>query len=221
MQSRSLAWAQPGSQARSSARLLHSHQSRHASKPVFTCSGAAARRRETAPPRPLATAAQVSGSSGGGAWWPRSPSWPATAAAAAAGDAAGDSDAQAARVRQPRELQRLINSLPYRKLCLWAAVALFLWPLHEFFGVRRWFVDGLQLPCVADAYRLLHRTGAQVAIGSCRIRACTAAAHTGRAARRARSTLQPTTTIQRPHRVSYTYNLKTLRSRWARSSWRS
>jgi hypothetical protein len=38
-------------------------------------------------------------------------------------------------VRQPLELQRLINSIPYRKLCLWASVALFLWPLHEFFGV--------------------------------------------------------------------------------------
>lgn len=38
--------------------------------------------------------------------------------------------------RPPRELQRLINGIPYRKIALWAAVAAFLWPLHDFFGVR-------------------------------------------------------------------------------------
>lgn len=38
-------------------------------------------------------------------------------------------------LRQPSELQRLINSIPYRKLFLWSLVGLFAWPLHEFFGV--------------------------------------------------------------------------------------
>jgi hypothetical protein len=39
-------------------------------------------------------------------------------------------------VGQPSELQRLINSIPYRKLCIWSFVVLLTWPLHEFFGVR-------------------------------------------------------------------------------------
>ena len=37
---------------------------------------------------------------------------------------------------QPSELQRLINSIPYRKLFLWGCVGVLLWPLHDFFGVR-------------------------------------------------------------------------------------
>ena len=36
---------------------------------------------------------------------------------------------------QPSELQRMINGIPYRRLCIWAAVALIAWPLHEFFGI--------------------------------------------------------------------------------------
>jgi len=34
------------------------------------------------------------------------------------------------------ELQKLINSIPYRKLFLWVLVVLFVYPLAEFFGVR-------------------------------------------------------------------------------------
>jgi hypothetical protein len=38
--------------------------------------------------------------------------------------------------REPSELQRLINSIPYTRLCIWAGVVLALWPVHDFFGVR-------------------------------------------------------------------------------------
>jgi hypothetical protein len=41
--------------------------------------------------------------------------------------------------REPSELQRLINSIPYRKLAVWGLVGLFLWPLHDFFGVSWWW----------------------------------------------------------------------------------
>ncbi|GBF95935.1 hypothetical protein Rsub_08058 [Raphidocelis subcapitata] len=36
---------------------------------------------------------------------------------------------------QPSELQRLINAIPYRRLCIWGVVALAAWQLHEFFGI--------------------------------------------------------------------------------------
>lgn len=38
-------------------------------------------------------------------------------------------------LRQPSELQRLINSIPYRRLFIWSLVTLFVWPLHDFFGI--------------------------------------------------------------------------------------
>ncbi|KAI8469443.1 MAG: hypothetical protein J3K34DRAFT_423607 [Monoraphidium minutum] len=46
---------------------------------------------------------------------------------------AGTSDASVAT--EPTELQRLINSIPYRRLCVWSLVALLAWPLMDFFGI--------------------------------------------------------------------------------------
>ncbi|GBF98399.1 hypothetical protein Rsub_10464 [Raphidocelis subcapitata] len=59
---------------------------------------------------------------------------PRTAAAAAPPPAAGLSSLDGYE-REPSELQKLIDAIPYRKLCLWGLVGLFLWPLHDFFGV--------------------------------------------------------------------------------------
>jgi hypothetical protein len=38
-------------------------------------------------------------------------------------------------LHQPSELQRLINNIPYRRLCIWSVVAIAAWQLHAFFGV--------------------------------------------------------------------------------------
>jgi hypothetical protein len=60
--------------------------------------------------------------------------------------------------REPSELQKLINSIPYRKLFLWLMVALFLWPLHEFFGVRFAMVTTIQAAAVCCMHTPEHAT---------------------------------------------------------------
>lgn len=59
---------------------------------------------------------------------------------AAAGAAAATSGSSVPRPPQPQlqrgsELQALINSIPFRRLALWAFVGGVAWQLHEFFGV--------------------------------------------------------------------------------------
>ena len=59
-------------------------------------------------------------------------------------------------LRQPTELQRLIDSIPYRKLGIWSGVALALWPLHDFFGV-----SGMRRHHELACARLLHAPAAR------------------------------------------------------------
>jgi len=47
----------------------------------------------------------------------------------------GNVDRAYGELQQPTELQQLINNIPYKRLCIWAGVALAAWPLHSFFGV--------------------------------------------------------------------------------------
>jgi hypothetical protein len=192
------------------------------------------------PPRQYGIRGQVPGSlgcSGRPAERRRAAPVPGRRALACRADAASAAAAAGPRlpppVRQPLELRRLIHSIPARKLVLWLSVALFLWPLHDFFGVRPHPARG-RAAARGRAQGLAARSPQSHAAAACRAPRCGGALRTRvhshacapTHARRARAhthtrTQRQKTSKQASKQASKAHASLPPRSPWAPSSSRS